>query len=57
MVMWTIEETNCNSSAEKQMLIHKRYRVSQGRDKEQNRDNEKLIRASRSQTKPTIPLL
>lgn len=57
MVMWTIEETNCNSSAEKQMLIHKRYRVTQGRDKGQNRDNEKLIRVSWSRTKPTIPLL
>lgn len=46
MVKWTTVEINCNSSAERQMLIHKAYRVTQGRDKGQNRDNEKLIRAS-----------
>lgn len=57
MVKWTIEEINCNSGAERQMLIHKGYRVTQGRDKRQNGDNEKLIRASKSRTKPTIPLL
>lgn len=57
MVKWTIEELNCNSSAERQTLIYKGYRVTQGRDKGQNRDNERLIRASWSRTKPTISLL
>lgn len=46
MVNGTMEEVNCNSCAEKQMLIYKGYKTKtmQGRDKGQNGDNEKLLR-------------